>query len=204
MPRSGPDHKVNELPTQLSALPYVEAVILGGSISTGMVDDRSDCDLYVYAQQAIDPVAREAILRSRAARLELQRDFWEWEDARIEHDGAKFEIMYRGCGHAEQEVESRLFRYESSVGYTTCVLHTLAHGQVLVDRNGWFEALQQRVLSTSYPSELIQAVIAKNFPVLGSIISSYEDQIESAGKIACPRSGNDKPCCLDLAVLDDF
>src|SRR5712671_4924425 len=27
---------------------------------------------------------------------------------------------------------------------------------------------------------LVRAVIAKNFPVLGSIISSYEDQIESA------------------------
>src|SRR5262245_21476047 len=24
------------------------------------------------------------------------------------------------------------------------------------------------------------------------------------GKITCPRSGNDKPCRLDLAVLDDF
>ena len=51
---------------------------------------------------------------------------------------------------------------------------------MLVDRNGWFEALQQRVLGTRYPSELIQAVVAKNFPVLGPIISSYEDQIDSA------------------------
>src|SRR5581483_3358923 len=24
------------------------------------------------------------------------------------------------------------------------------------------------------------------------------------GKLSCPRSGNDKPCRLDLAVLDDF
>jgi hypothetical protein len=116
MPTSGPDLKINELASQLSALPYVEAVILGGSISTGMVDDRSDCDLYVYTRQAIDPAAREAILRPRAARLELQRDFWEWEDTWIEHDGTKFEIMYRGCGHAEEEVERRLFRYEASVG----------------------------------------------------------------------------------------
>jgi hypothetical protein len=37
-----------------------------------------------------------------------------------------------------------------------------------------------RVLSTYYPDGLIRAVIAKNFPVLGPIISSYEDQIESA------------------------
>src|ERR1700751_1478271 len=59
-------------------------------------------------------------------------------------------------------------------------LHTLAHGVVLMDRNGWFKALQQRVLSTYYPDGVIRAVIAKNFPTLGPIISSYEDQIESA------------------------
>lgn len=180
MPASRSDNRVSELASQLALLPSVEAVILGGSISTGLVDDRSDCDLYAYTRQAIQTSAREAILGPRAARLELQRDFWEWEDTWIEHDGKKFEVMYRGCEHAEQEVERRLLRYEASVGYTTCVLHTLAHCQVLVDRNGWFEALQQRVHSTSYPDELVRAVIAKNFPVLGPIISSYEDQIESA------------------------
>ena len=70
-----------------------------------MTDQRSDCDLYVYTRQPIKPALREAILSPRAARLELQRDFWEWEDTWIEHDGTKFEIMYRGCGHTEQEVE---------------------------------------------------------------------------------------------------
>jgi hypothetical protein len=77
-------------------------------------------------------------------------------------------------------VDRRLRCCEASVGYTTCVLHTLAHGHVLADRDGWFDALQQRVLSTSYPDDLFRAVVAKNFPVLGQIISSYEDQIRSA------------------------
>jgi uncharacterized protein DUF4037/nucleotidyltransferase-like protein len=180
MPRAGPDPRLEELVSQVSTLAHIEAVILGGSISTGMTDQRSDYDLYVFTRQPIEPALREAILSPRAARLELQREFWEWEDAWIEHDGTKFEIMYRGCGHTEQEVERRLSRYEACVGYTTCVLYTLAYGHVLVDQNGWFKSLQQRVLSTSYPDELLRAVIAKNFPVLGPIISSYEDQIESA------------------------
>jgi Nucleotidyltransferase domain len=166
MPRSGPDPRVEELASQVSALDHVEAVILGGSISTGMIDERSDCDLYVYTRQPIDLPLREAILKPRAAHLELQRDFWEREDVWIEHDGTKFEIMYRGCGQTEQDVERRLFRYEASVGYTTCVLHTLAHGHTLIDRNGWFKSLQQRVLRRGYPDELLRAVIAKNFPFL--------------------------------------
>jgi hypothetical protein len=140
----------------------------------------TDYDLYVYTRQPVDVAVREAILKPRAARLELHRDFWEWEDTWIERDGTKLEIMYRGCGQAEQEVERRLCRCEASVGYTTCVLYTLAHGQVLADRNGWFEALQQRVLKTAYPDDLFRAVVAKNFPILGPIISSYEDQIRSA------------------------
>jgi Domain of unknown function (DUF4037)/Nucleotidyltransferase domain len=180
MPRSRSDPETERLASQVSKLPHVEAVILGGSSSTGMIDEHSDHDLFVYTRQAIEPALREAILKPRAVRLELQRDFWEWEDTWIEQDGTKFEIMYRGCGHAEQEVETRLCRCEASVGYTTCVVHTLAHGHVLVDRNGWFKSLQQRVLTTSYPEELSRAVVAKNFPVLGPIISSYEDQIESA------------------------
>ena len=180
MPRPRSDPTAKQLASQVSTLPHVEAVILGGSSATGMIDEHSDRDLYVYTRQAIEPALREAILKPRAARLELQRNFWEWEDTWVEHDGTKFEIMYRGCGHAEQEVERRLCRYEASVGYTTCVLHTLAHGHVLVDRNGWFKSLQHRVLSMSYPEELSRAVVAKNFPVLGPIISSYEDQIESA------------------------
>ena len=72
MPRSGPDPKVEKLASQLSELAYVEAVILGGSISTGISDGRSDCDLYVYTWQPIDLPLREAILKPRAARLELQ------------------------------------------------------------------------------------------------------------------------------------
>jgi len=176
----GQESRVQELASQLSRLPSVEAVILGGSFSTGMPDQRSDYDLYAYAREAIDPALREALLRPRAVRLELQRDFWEWEDTWIEHDGAKLEIMYRGCENAEEEVEKRLCRYEASVGYTTFVLYTLAHGHILVDRDGWFRSLQKRVVNTGYPDRLLQGIVAKNYPVLGPIISSYEDQIESA------------------------
>jgi len=42
---------LEELASQLSALAHVKAVILGGSISTGMNDERSDYDLYVYTWQ---------------------------------------------------------------------------------------------------------------------------------------------------------
>ncbi len=125
---------MEELALQVSRLPSVEAVILGGSASTGMLDQCSDYYLYLYTREAIEPALREAILGPRAARLELQRDYWEWEDTWIEHDGTKFEIRCRGCGNTEQEVERRLSRYEASVGYTSCVLHTLAHGHILVDQ----------------------------------------------------------------------
>lgn len=75
MPRAEPDPRLEELAYQVSTLAHVEAVILGGSISTGMTDQHSDYDLYAYTRQPIEPALREAILRPRAARLELQRDF---------------------------------------------------------------------------------------------------------------------------------
>jgi predicted nucleotidyltransferase len=58
MLRSGPDPRLEELASQMSALEPVEAVILGGSISTGLNDERSDYDLYVYTRQPVEVTVR--------------------------------------------------------------------------------------------------------------------------------------------------
>jgi predicted nucleotidyltransferase len=76
---------VHDLALQVSKLDHVEAVILGGSISTGIIDGRSDIDLYVYARQAIEVALRERILKPRAARLELQRTACDLENCVADH-----------------------------------------------------------------------------------------------------------------------
>ena len=61
MPRPAPDPRLEELASRLSILDHVEAVIVGGSISTGLADERSDYDLYVYTRQPVEVTLREAL-----------------------------------------------------------------------------------------------------------------------------------------------
>jgi hypothetical protein len=62
------------------------------------------------------------------------------------------------------------------MGYTTCILHTLAHGQELVDRNGWFQALQRHVHTTEYPDALVRAVIGRKPITLAEFAKKHADK----------------------------
>src|SRR5258708_9193852 len=98
--------------------PDVEAVVLSGSAAGGVLDHRSDFDVYVYSREFIPVDFREAMLRPRAQLLEEHRKFWEDEDAWIEHDGSKVEAMYRSCELTEAERTARWKRNEAPVAYT--------------------------------------------------------------------------------------
>lgn len=159
--------------------PDIEAVVLAGSVAVGIADERSDFDVYVYSRNAVPVEFREELLKSLGTRREVHRTFWEEEDAWIQHDGTKFEAMYRSCDWAENEINARLERFEASIGYTTAFLFNILRSQPLFDRTGWFATLQNRLVEP-YAHALATAIIAKNLPLLGDIIGSYEDQIRSA------------------------
>jgi hypothetical protein len=72
-----------------------------------------------------------------------------------------------------------LQRHAASVGYSTCFWYNVRNSRPLYDRSGWFKALQERA-SQPYPAELKRAIVAKNYPILRSNISSYLHQIELA------------------------
>jgi predicted nucleotidyltransferase len=173
------DRRLREIASRFSELEHVEAVTLAGSAALGTSDSHSDYDLYVYARQPIDVPVRDGLLKPRAQRLELHRTFWEDEDAWIEPDDTELEIMYRTCAWTEGELTARLDRYEASLGYTTAICYSIEHSCALWDRSGWFARTQRRLLER-YPEGLARAIVQKNLPVLGAIISSYKHQIQAA------------------------
>jgi predicted nucleotidyltransferase len=179
MDEVGTDRRLREIASRFSELQHVEAVVLAGSAALGTSDSHSDYDLYVYARQPVDVAVRDRLLRPRAQRLELHRAFWEDEDAWIEPDNTELEIMYRTCAWIEGELSARLDRCEASLGYTTAICYSMEHSQALWDGSGWFARTQRRLLE-GYPERLARAVVQKNLPVLGAIISSYEQQIQAA------------------------
>lgn len=122
MDEVGSDARLREVASRFPEFEHVEAVALAGSAAVGTSDSQSDYDFYVYSRQPVDLAFRDGLLRPRAQKLELHRTYWEDEDAWINPDDTKLEIMYRTCAWTEGELTARLDRCEASLGYTTALV----------------------------------------------------------------------------------
>jgi hypothetical protein len=87
--------------------------------------------------------------------------------------------MYRSPKWIEDQLDRVLLRHEASVGYSTCFWFNVLHSAALVDREGWYQNLQQKSREP-YPEKLRQAIVAKNWPILRRNQSAYRHQIELA------------------------
>jgi predicted nucleotidyltransferase len=171
---------IEDLAASFAELEEVEALVLAGSVATGLADEWSDYDLYAYTRGAVPIEFRGKILKPRAARLELHNTFWEISDEWLELDGTVFDLMYRSCYAIEAEVEAKLGRGVAALGFSTSLCYSILQARPVFDRHGWFKALQSRLQSTPYPDALVEGIIKMNLPVLGGMIHSYEQQIRSA------------------------
>jgi hypothetical protein len=163
-----------------SAFSEVEAVALGGSVSSDQADSRSDIDLYIYVQREIPPRSRAERISSRASRCEIDNRFWETGDEWIEaQSNIVVDAMYRNCRWMEEQLDRVVRRHEASIGYTTCFWANLLNSKILFDRNGWLDSLQKS-MRIPFPPELRRAIVAKNYPILWNNLSSYTTQIHKA------------------------
>jgi predicted nucleotidyltransferase len=125
---------INELAASFAKREGVEALVLAGSAATGLADEGSDYDLYAYTRETVPVEFRAQLLKPRAARLELHNTFWEWSDEWVEPDGTPFDLMYRSCDAIEADVEAKLGRGEATVGYSTCLCHSVLQATPVFDR----------------------------------------------------------------------
>ena len=167
----------------VSQLPGVIAIVLAGSTGAGVADECSDVDLDVYALATIALDQRAALARELAdpaAPIEIDNDFWEPGDEWTERgNGIAVDILYRTPQWIEDQLDRVLVHHEASLGYTTCFWHAVSTSHSLYDPTGWYAELQDRA-RIPYPEPLRRAILAKNYPVLGQIRSSYAHQIAAA------------------------
>jgi hypothetical protein len=165
---------------KFATLPQVDAVTIAGSLTTDSADSGSDIDLYVYNESEIAPSVRDGLFTGSSSHMELNNQFWEtgdeWQDAAT---GIKVDVMYRDLGWVREMLARNLEQHQASVGYTTCFWRNVLTSRILFDRNGRFQDLQQWA-KRPYPTELVRAIIAKNYPILRDIQSSYLQQITKA------------------------
>lgn len=163
-----------------AALPGVVAVAMAGSRLTGLADDRSDLDLYVYAAEPVPLAARREIAARFAASAEIGNTFWEpgdaWDDALT---GTAVDVIFRRPAWIEDELDRVLVRHEASLGYTTSLWFNVLNSAPLVDSGGWYRQLRQRA-DVPYPDPLRRAIVARNHLILRQTRSSYRHQLALA------------------------
>lgn len=169
-----------QIADKFATLPQVDAVTIAGSLTTNTADSGSDIDLYVYAESEIPPAVRDDFFTHSASHMELNNQYWEtgdeWQDAAT---GIKVDVMYRSLTWVREMLQHNLEQHQASVGYTTCFWQNVLTSHVLFDRNGRFQALKQWS-KQPYPTQLVHAIIAKNYPILRDNQSSYLQQIAKA------------------------
>lgn len=171
----------NKVCEQFQALDAVEAVVLGGSQTSGSLDQHSDIDVYVYLNNDLPLSAREEIVaRLGASKADLNMTFWdvgdEWFDLQ---SGIEVDMIYWDKNWIEEQLQRVVFSHQACMGYTTCFWQTVVDSKILFDRQGWFGELQKKY-DIAYPEALKQAIINKNYSVLRDVIPSYYNQIKKA------------------------
>lgn len=170
---------VNELFDELGHLPQVEAIALGGSRATGRNDTKSDYDVYVYITDNIDENTRRRILEKYCGYMEIGNSFWELEDDVTLKDSIDMDIIYRNMEDFEKMVSSVVIDCIPWNGYTTCMWHNLITSQIVLDKNGKLNMLQEKY-RIPYPKKLKKNIIANNLKLLSGMLPSFDMQIQKA------------------------
>ena len=164
---------------ELSELPEVEAIALGGSRAGKNYDEKSDYDVYLYCKSDVPKDARIRILSKYCSRMEIGNHFWEYEDNCTLNDGVDIDILYRNLDDFANDVASVVEAYQAGNGYTTCMWHNLNTCKVIYDRDGRLEAAKMR-FDVPYPQQLKKNIIDRNMQLLHTAMPAYELQIAKA------------------------
>ena len=172
---------VNQLFSDLAALPEIEAIALGGSRAGTHYDEKSDYDVYLYCAGPISEGIRRDILEKYCSYMEIGNHFWEYEDNCTLKNGIDIDILYRNLDDFTADVADVVEGCHGRNGYTTCMWHNLRTCKVIYDENGRLAAAKQR-FDVPYPAKLREDIMSRNWKLLRSAMPAYELQINKAVK----------------------
>ncbi len=159
---------------ELSMLPEVEAITLGGSRSTNYFDDYSDYDVYVYLNKELDKDVRKNILQKYCSYMEIDNRYFELEDDCVLKNKVSIELIYRNV----QEFNN--ISLKPQMGFSTCYLFNICHSKIEFDRNNFYQRLKDKHLV--YNKEFKSEIIKLNLSMLSGVTASYDMQIIKAVK----------------------
>ncbi len=170
----------NELIEKMSKLSQVAGIMLGGSRGSGLFDEDSDYDVYVYVYEPIDESIRKEIINQYVRYMEYSNTFWELEDDGILKNGIDIEFIYRNVFDIDKTLKSTL---EGKVGngYSTCFINNFNQARILYEDNKILSIIRSNLLQYD-PQKMYDAVVLYNSKLLQDSMPSYVYQIEKAVK----------------------
>lgn len=172
---------VEELFNELSNIPQIEAIALGGSRAGEVFDEKSDYDVYLYCTGEISESTRRSILEKYCSYMEIGNQFWEYEDNCVLKDGIDIDILYRDLDGFCNGVASVVEKHQAWNGYTTCMWHNLKTCKIIYDKDGRLAKAKER-FDVPYPEELKKNIIERNFKLLKTAMPAYRMQIKKAAQ----------------------
>ena len=166
---------------ELTELPQVEAIALGGSRATMRFDEKSDYDIYLYCTAPIDEAVRRNILSRYCSYMEIGNHFWEYEDNCTLNNGIDIDILYRNLDDFSAGVADVVEHFRASNGYTTCMWHNLLNCKIICDKFGRLVAAKQR-FDVPYPPQLKENIINRSRELLYTAMPAYRLQIVKAAQ----------------------
>ncbi len=164
-----------ELFKEFAQLDQVEAIVLGGSRAGQHFDKDSDYDVYVYLTDSIAPMTRRNILSKYCSYMEIGNQFWELEDDCVLKSDIEIELIYRTLDSFDKDLQTVVLDHQAQNAYTTCMWHNLLHSKIIYDRNGRYEALQNKY-RRPYPAELKKNIIKKQLLLLDQAMPAFSKQ----------------------------
>lgn len=172
---------VERLFEDLSRLPQVEAIALGGSRAGSNFDEKSDYDVYVYVTEPVAETVRREILERYCCAMEIGNHYWEYEDNCTLNNGVDIDILWRDLDDFVGGLVRVVEECCPSNGYTTCMWHNLRTCRILYDRDGRLNAAKNR-FDRPYPGALKHNIIRRNRNLLSGTLPAYDAQIAKAVK----------------------
>lgn len=168
-----------QLIQELSLLPQIEAIALGGSRAGTNYDEKSDYDVYLYCTAPVPVETRRELLRKYCSYMEINNQFWETEDNCTLNNGIDIDVLYRNLDDFTADVAGVVEQYQARNGYTTCMWHNLLTCKILVDKEGRLAAAKER-FDVPYPALLKNNIIQRNLKLLRGTLPAYDGQIRKA------------------------
>ena len=172
---------IDQLFQELSALPQIEAIALGGSRAGVHFDEKSDYDVYLYCTGPVSEEVRRSILEKYCSYMEIGNHFWEYEDNCTLKNGIDIDVLYRNLEDFTADVASVVEQHQARNGYTTCMWHNLVTCKIVYDENGRLAAAKER-FTVPYPAELSKNIVERNRKLLHGTMPAYDAQILKAAR----------------------